>query len=446
MAENSGQVKKLSLLSLAFPILIEQILRNLMGTMNTYMLSRISDNASAAVGVANQILSVVNIASFMISTGAAVLINQKLGAGKDDEAAQITMNGLTLAAIIGLVMSFVSFTFSRALVTAMGLQPELVTDAANYLRIVGASCVIQFTSTMIATVFRCHGRALLPMLVILLNNIINVSGSLLVVSDKLPVKGVSGIAAVRLLSEAIGLAVIIVLLTRQKWGLEAKYLVRLKKNYIGKLAGLGFMTGMEGISYSIAQLLTTSFITVLPAAVLSAKVYTQSVNNYAFVVGMAIGQAAQIIAGHMIGAGEYEKARKFIRNAWLGVLGCNLVFSFSFYLFATNIIGLFTKSDEIIQIARTLLMIDIITCCGRSFNHSYSFGLRAAGWVFWPMIIAVSSIWIIQVVVGYFITIPLGLGVIGLWIAQASDEWLRGLINGYLWLSKKWMKKNIVND
>ena len=436
----------MSLLRLAIPILIEQVLRSLMGTVNTFMLSRISDNAAAAVGVANQILNIVITASTMISTGAAVLINQNLGAGHDRRAAQITMNAITVTGMIGAILSIIAVVLAEPLVRAVGLEDALVGDATAYLRIVGASCFIQFVSTMISTVFRCHGRTIIPMFVIVFNNCINVAGSLLVIGGHLPISGVAGIASVRLIAETLGLLLIIFLLSRENWGLERADLFRLERYDAFTILRLGFMSGLEGISYMSAQLVTTGFITSFSAAVLSAKVYTQSVNNYTYVAGMAIGSAAQIMAGHMIGAGDTEGAYKFMRKAWLYVLGLNLIGSVIFFLNSRSIIGLFTDSEEIKNIARTLFMIDIATCLGRSMNHSFNFGLRAAGYVFWPMIISSVSIWLIQVVFGYFITVPLGLGVIGLWIGQASDEWLRGLCACFLWMKKKWTRTDLVSE
>ena len=153
--QNQAQ-SSMRLLPLALPILVEQLLRSLMGTVNTFMLSRLSDEASAAVGVANQILNVVIIAATMLASGTAVVINQNLGAGKNREAAQITMNSISVSALVGAVLSAVVLIFARSFVSLMGLQAGLVEDATVYLRIVGVSCVMQFISTMIAKHFRCR--------------------------------------------------------------------------------------------------------------------------------------------------------------------------------------------------------------------------------------------------------------------------------------------------
>lgn len=79
-------------LKIAVPIFLEQILKSLMGTVNTFMVSLISDSASAAVGVTSQILNVVMVASFMMSTGTAILENQMIGAGRKEDTARLMVN------------------------------------------------------------------------------------------------------------------------------------------------------------------------------------------------------------------------------------------------------------------------------------------------------------------------------------------------------------------
>ena len=88
---NRSEKGRITLLSLSIPIVIEQVLRSLMGTINTFMLSRVSDDASAAAGVANQALNVVIMAATMLASGTAVVINQCLGAGETKRAARLTV-------------------------------------------------------------------------------------------------------------------------------------------------------------------------------------------------------------------------------------------------------------------------------------------------------------------------------------------------------------------
>ncbi|MBP0969120.1 MAG: MATE family efflux transporter [Oscillospiraceae bacterium] len=425
---------------IAVPIFVEQILRSLMGTVNTFMLSRVSDSASAAVGVASQVLNVVIIASFMMSSGTAIMENQLLGAGKERESGKLMMNSYSVTAILGFLMSILTVIFAREMIGFMGLSEELTPDGTVYLRILGSSCLFQFISSMTSTHFRCHGSSTIPMLVVIVTNIVNLAGSWLVVTGKTPVGGVEGIAYVRLISETVGLIMILSLFMRQKWGQQTKDLFDIDWKTILEVMKVGIMCSMEGICYMLAQMVTTRFVTGFSTDVLSAKIYTQTINNYPYIAGICIGQAAQIIAGHYMGARKLDEAHRFIRHAFIAVLTFNLVGGITCRLFCDQLMGIFTESETIKAIARPLFTIDIITCIARSMNHSYVFGLRGAGFVFWPMVIAAAGIWVLDVGLGYVCTMALGMGVVGLWVGQAADEWFRGLLGVWQFEKKLWHK------
>lgn len=431
--------KKMTLYALAAPIAAEQLLRSLMGTIHTFMLSRICDEASAAVGVANQILNLTVIAATMIACGSAVLINQRLGAGSEKQAGQVAANGIFVSAFCGLISSFIMICFARSMVTAIGLDPGLAPDACAYLRIVGASGVFQFGSTAIAAVFRCRGKAQIAMLAVTGNNAFNLLGSFLVVQEYLPIRGVSGVAWIRLISEGLGFVLLAIVLWQEKWGCRPSIQSFCLKTSLHILR-LGFMTSMEGIFFTAAQLITTGMLCNGPADVLSAKVYVQTINPYAYMLGMSIGQASQILAGQRIGAGETNRADTLIKKTWSIVLGCNLLFSMLFYLFSNPIMGFFTQTAAIKRIAKTLFLIDIATCMGRALNHSYNYGLRSAGYVFWPVLFACASMLLIQVGVGCILAYPLKLGIFGIWLAQALDEWVRGLFAAIVWHRRNWIQ------
>lgn len=436
----------LSLLPLALPILAEQILRSLMGTVNTLMLSRYSDGAVAAVGVSNQVMNVVIIAATMLASGTAVVINQNLGAKREAEAAAVAASSISISACTGLFFSLALLLLAEPIIAGMGLEAALRPDAVVYLRIVGCSCVIQFLSTMLATHFRCRGDAKKPMFVILFTNIVNLGGCWVVVFRpfETPLYGVAGVAAVRLASELLGLAFSITLYIGAGWLGDRKALLHPRAEHLKTILRLGFFSGAEGISFTMAQLVTTGFLTAFGAVALSAKVYVQTVSNYTYLAGLAVGQASQIIAGHMLGAGMLDEAYRFIKRSWLYILGCNLVFSTAVFLLSDSIIGLFSGTPEVLELAGKLLLIDILICAGRSLNHSYNYGLRSAGYVVKPMIVANSSIWLVSVGMGYLLAVPLGLGIFGIWLAQMLDEWVRGGFAAFFWLTKRWKQSLIV--
>ncbi len=445
MAE--APVKKLSIISLAIPILIELVLRNLMGTVNVFLLSEYSDSAVAAVGVANQVMNVVVIAFNVVCAGTAVVVNQALGGKRYQEASHVAMNALCVALGLGLLVSTVMITCGGTFMVWLGLTPDLLPDGTAFLRTVGGASVLMACTTMIGTLFRCYGNARIPMYVVMFTNVLNILGSWIVIYRpfETPLAGVPGVAAVRVASEAAGVVLAVLLLLRARLGFRLRDMVRFERGQLWRIVSIGFMSGAEGISYTLGQVVTTSFITGLGAAALSAKVYVQNVDYYAYVIGLSIGQATQIIAGHWLGAGQFDKAHRFVNRSHRYVCACNVAFGLLLWLAAPQVIGLFSKDPAVLDIARQLLFIDIFVHMARAFNHTHNYGNRAAGYVGVPAVIAAVSIWTFNVGLGGLL-VTLGLGIPGLWIGQAVDEWVRGVATCALWQSRRWERTVVVTQ
>ena len=70
--------------------------------------------------------------------------------------------------------------------------------------------------------------------------------------------------------------------------------------------------------------------------------------------------------------------------------------------------------------------------------------LRATGDVVYPFVVGVIFQWGVAVGVSYVIGIPLGFGLVGMWIGFALDENIRGVILMRRWRSGKWRTKGFV--
>ena len=78
------------------PFFTEMLLLNMMGTINTLMLSHYSDNAVAAVGSATQLLGMILTFYTVIGTGASIVINHNLGAENTEKASDAALTSIIL--------------------------------------------------------------------------------------------------------------------------------------------------------------------------------------------------------------------------------------------------------------------------------------------------------------------------------------------------------------
>ena len=138
LKNNSGDsVMQKSVPQLAWPIFIQCLLAMCLGYMDTIMLSNYDNNAVGAVGNASQILGFLTLAFSIISTATGIMISQYLGAGKKDDIDKVYSVSIAFNLVLSVVISAIVFIFSTGLLTLMNVPPEMMTDAEEYMKIVG---------------------------------------------------------------------------------------------------------------------------------------------------------------------------------------------------------------------------------------------------------------------------------------------------------------------
>jgi putative MATE family efflux protein len=440
---------KLSLFAITWPLFIEIMLYMLMGNADTLMLSQYSDNSVAAVGVSNQILSMVIVMFGFVATGTAILVAQNLGAERDQEAREVSSVSIGANLIFGLILSAGVFIFSEQLLQMMDLPPELFDEANSYLLIVGAFSFIQSLIMTVSSIIRSYGFTRDIMYVTIGMNILNVIGNYLFIFGPFgfPILGVEGVAISTTVSRIIGLLAAIYVMTKRIPGsLPFSLLFSFPKRHLKNLLNIGIPSAGEHLSYNGSQMVITYFIATLGTQALTAKVYTQNVMMFIFLFSIAISQGTQILIGHMVGAKEmdnaYKRALKSLKLAILISIGAAVIVSF----FSKNLLGIFTDNPSIIELGTTLILLTIILEPGRSFNLVLISSLRAAGDVKFPVYMGILSMWGVSVTLSYFLGIYLEMGLVGIWIAFIADEWLRGLLMLWRWKSRVWVKKSFVPE
>ena len=86
------------------------------------------------------------------------------------------------------------------------------------------------------------------------------------------------------------------------------------------------------------------------------------------------------------------------------------------------------------------LLVDIAVEGFRAVNHVSESSLNANKDVFTTLLASTVSCWLGSVLLSYVLGIRLGLGLLGCWIAFASDEGIKAVIYIIRWKSGRWLK------
>lgn len=444
---SAGRAVGLSLPAVTWPIFIESALQVLIRMTDTFMLSKVSDDAVAAVGVSNQILMFGMLLFNFVAMGSAVVVSQYLGAGLRRDVGRLTASSLALNLLFGLFVSAGVVLFCGDLLRLFGLEPELHALARRYMTIAGGGLFVQAVMSAAVAIIQSHGLTRQTMLVALGMNIIHIIGNYLVIFGPFgfPQLGVTGVAISTVTSQVIGMSVNLRLLRRAAGvPLAGRHFVRWKAEDVARVLKIGVPASLNHLSYNLNQLVTTAFITSLGTVMLATRIYTMNILFIIMILCISLGRGMQIIVGHLVGAGEQDEAyRQVLRNFGRSVL-ITLAGAAVICLFRVPLLRLFTDAEEIIRIGSTLILLSFILEPGRNLNIMFERSLQAAGDARFSAVSSVLIMWLFSVPLTYLLGIRLGYGLYGIWAAFIADEWARGIVLFLRWKSKAWKSKAIV--
>jgi putative MATE family efflux protein len=442
-------VKPLTLFALTWPIFIELFLHMLMGSTDTFMLSHISDDAVAAVGVANQLIFFTILLFGFVATGTAVLVSQYLGAKRVLEAKNASAISVTLNLMFGILISMAVVIFRVDFLNLFELTEEIQGYASQYLLIVGGTIFTQALLITVSSILRANGFTKDAMFVSIIMNVINVVGNALLIYGffGLPEMGVQGIAIATAVSRAVALVLMFRLMYKLlPISISFKDYLNFDIKPIKKILNIGVPAAGEQAIYNTSQIAITAIIAILGAEALTTRVYAFNIMSFILLFGLAMGQGTQILIGHKVGARDFDGAYKQLLKSLKSSLIITILIAIVVAIFREPLMSIFTDNNVIIQVGGSLLLLSLILEPGRTFNLVVINSLRATGDAKFPVLMAFISMWGIGVPLSYFLGIKLGLGLAGVWMSFIVDEWLRGIVMYFRWKSRVWEKKIMVSN
>ncbi len=447
LTETKNKYQEQSLFSITWPLFIEITLHMSIGIIATLILSHYSDQAVAGVGVANQILNIAILVFNITSIGATILIGQSLGASQFDKARRLSRSAFGFNFWIGIVITVAIVLFGDFFLSFYGLAEDVFPFASIFVKITGISLFLEAVSLALSAVLRSHGYTKDAMIVTVIMNMISITGNIISVTGifGLPITGVVGVAWSIVIARVFVIIAFIYLVNKRlTLRLYVKDLIHFNRNDIRELLAIGLPSAGENLSYQFSQVVITGFVAVLGSGALAARIYILNISMLCYLFTLAIAQGTQLLVARYIGGKQYNRAMhrgiKTLKISMLVSLLTSLVIAF----IGKPLLELFTNDPEIIAIGLPVLWAIVFIEPGRAMNIVLMGSLKAAGDVKFPVIIGVISMWGVAVLFSYMLGIVFGLGLLGVWIAQGMDEWVRGIFAYKRWLTKPWTRNEIL--
>ncbi len=435
------------LAALAGPIFVETLLVMMLGAVDTFMLSRYSDNSVAAVGVDNQLMNLVFLLFEIVSLGTSILCSQYIGAGRRDKVIQVVGISLLFNTLFGLVISAVLIFMAEDLLLWMGLRPDLMADGLPYMKIVGGFAFLQAISLSLSASLRSADKAKYPMYVSMVVNVLNIIGNYTLIFGKfgMPALGVEGAAISTSICRLVSVVILFVVLFKKHIPSFPKELFTpFPWGELKNLLKIGIPSAGEHISYSLSQIVITYFINIISNQALATRSYVTNIVMFTFIFAISIAQGGAILIGHLVGMKKIQAAYTIGKRIMRMGVAMSVSLSLLTAIFGKQILSMLTSDPWIITTGASILWVEVLLEHGRALNFFGVNALRSTGDIYFPVNVGICVMWTVQVIGSYVLGISMGWGLVAMWAIFALDENIRGLIFVHRWNSFKWAGKGFV--
>ena len=152
------------LLNMAVPMMISMLVQALYNVVDSYFVSKLSEDALNAVSLAFPVQNLMIAVTVGTGVGINSLLSRSLGQKNQKKADRVAMNGLLLSLLSCLVFTVLGLTCSRLFFTVQTDITPIIDYGEDYLLIVCGVSVGLFTSVTLDRLLQATGRTFLTMI------------------------------------------------------------------------------------------------------------------------------------------------------------------------------------------------------------------------------------------------------------------------------------------
>ena len=332
---------------LAAPTTAVMLIAALSNILHTYFVSRLGDDAIAAVSLVFPIIMVLlTVVSGGLGTGVAAGVARALGGGRITDARALAEHAMLITAALAVAGTAATMIGARALFALMGGTGAVLEQATLFARVLFAGLLISFSAGTLDAVLRGAGNVRVPALCATL------SLGLQIVFTPLFMfalgLGLIGAPLATLAGQAIG----VVPRARFLYGATSPVRPRLlpgelRVRHFAEILRVGVPASLSAALNYLALLVLTGTVARFGDAALAAYGLGSRLDFLLFSLGFGVAASAMTLVGIALGAGRRELADRYVRLAALVAVAVVALPTLLVVVWPSLWIGIFTDAAPI---------------------------------------------------------------------------------------------------
>lgn len=449
MTNNSDHIfSNIDIRKLLIPIMLENLLASLMGTVDTMMVSNVGASAVSAVSLVDSINILVIQALSALAAGGAILCSQYIGSSNPKGANRAARQVFLVMTVLSVLISAICLVLRVPMLKFIfgSVEAEVMADSQAYFLFTLLSFPFIGLYDAGASIMRAQKDSKSPMTISIISNFLNIGGNAILIFGL--GMGVAGAAISTLVSRVFCAVVVIIKLRNpsQTICVNRYYTIRPDWDLIKKVLYIGIPSGIENSMFQFGKLAIQSTVSTLGTVAIAAQAMTNILENLNGIAAIGIGIGLMTVVGQCLGAGRKDEAVYYIKKLSLVsevviIVSCLIIFILTKPI--TMLAGMEPASARLCFEMITFITIVKPICWVPSFIPPY--GLRAAGDVKFSMIVSCCTMWLCRVSLCIYLCRVWGFGPIAVWIGMACDWMLRSIIFTARFHSRKWLNHHVID-
>ena len=333
---------------MAIPTIVAFLITSIYSLADTYFVSSLGTNATAAVSVNSSLDQIIMMAGSMLAVGANSYVSRLLGAREEEKASRVLSVAFFLALCFGGLVMVLGTTFMGPMVRLLGATPTCEEYAIDYATYVLLAAPFMASSFVMNQCLRAEGSATLSMVGMGFGGILNcVLDPIFIFGLDMGVAGASLATAISKLV-SFGILVFPYATGRSLLRLSPKNF-KPSRDILYQIASVGssslFRNGLAVVSAIILNKIAGSY----SDSVLAGIGVTNKVMMFPFCILLGFCAGFQPVTGYNWGAKRYDRVKDSFRYASFMVLAGSVIMALALGIFAPQVIRLFAEADPVME-------------------------------------------------------------------------------------------------
>lgn len=430
---------------IGIPMIIQQVIAVTLNLADTIMVGKVSENALAAVGAANQVYFIFSVVIFGIFSGAAVHAVQYWGIRDLASLRKIVGIDYTMCLVLSVPTVAMVFAGAPFFIRLFSQEPEVIELGTQYMKIACFSYIFAALSFVISYNSRSIQDLKYPTIInacaILMNIFLNyvfIFGNFGV-----PALGVRGAAIATTVSRILEcVAMMLSVYLRKEHPLKAypsqlfcysrELLVNVMKTAVPVIITEGMWAFSVSAIFAAYGKISASALAISQIAV--------TVTDFFQTIYFGLGNASSVIIGEVLGQGRrstaFEYSRKVLKVTWI----LNIIMTVVIILARTPIAAIYDFSPETTEMLMKALLVYAVALTPKMLAYMTICAiLRAGGDTVFCMYMDVAFNVGLQIPLAYIGVLVLKWPLHWVMAFVAIADFIKVFFCYYRYYSKKWM-------